>query len=75
MIKDDLELKTTRRKLAELEAAFEAARSRTDRSEYSRRLTMQSVKRMINQLTEEIIQYESRIKAAKAAAAEKEAVS
>jgi hypothetical protein len=75
MIQDDFELATTKRKLAELEAAFDAARLKTDRSEYSRRLSMQSVRRMINQLTEEIVQYESRTRAAKAASPTQEVVS
>ena len=58
---NETELRNTRTKLRELQERYEALR--TDRSEDPRvrRLTMASLKRLINQLTEEITRFESRL--------------
>lgn len=59
-LNSELEVANTRRKLARLEARYEAVRSDPDRDERLRQLTMTSLKRLINQFTEEIARYEAR---------------
>jgi hypothetical protein len=54
ILKNDIELANTRAKLARLEARFEALQNDTSEDEYVRELTMQSMKRYINQFKEEI---------------------
>ncbi|TWU25808.1 hypothetical protein [Bythopirellula polymerisocia] len=59
-IESECELNVTREKLAKLRARFEEVRrNATDKP--IDKLTLQSLKRMINQLAEEIVVYESRI--------------
>ena len=57
-LRSEIELVNTRRKLQELEDRYEELRG--DRSENARvrELTMISLKRLINQLREEIVLYE-----------------
>ena len=59
MLENAIELLNTRTKLRELQDRYEWLR--VDRSEDPRvrRLTMMSLKRLINQLTEEITRFES----------------
>lgn len=52
---DELELANTRRKLANLERMYEAHERETGGDEELREMSMESLKRMINQLKEEII--------------------
>ena len=59
-LKSDLELRTTREKLELLEGMYEKAKARPVENATTRRLTLDSLKRLINQLTEEIVRYESR---------------
>ena len=58
-LKDDIELANTRKKLRELEAMYQEDLNDVDEDEEVRELTLQSVKRLINQLKEEIARYEA----------------
>ena len=60
MLRNDIELATTRAKLAWLEARHEALRDSATADEHVRELTMHSLKRTINQFKEEIVRYEVR---------------
>ena len=57
------ELEVTRNKLKMLEEQYEATRNKPDADEHVRELTLQSLRKLINQLKEEIVRYESRISA------------
>ena len=54
ILKNDIELANTRAKLARLEARYEALQNDTAEDEYVRELTMQSLKKYINQFKEEL---------------------
>ena len=54
------ELESTRKKLRLLEERYEANRRERRGDEHVRELTMRSLKRLINQLKEEITRFESR---------------
>jgi flagellar biosynthesis chaperone FliJ len=54
------EVENTRRKLRELETEYEAAMKRPIANEEVRQATLSSLKRLINQLKEEIARYEAR---------------
>ena len=54
------EVENTRRKLRELETEYDAAIKRPITNEQVREATLNSLKRLINQLKEEIARYESR---------------
>jgi hypothetical protein len=60
-LKDELELSVTREKLAELQEQYEATRKETGGNQYARELTLRSLKKLINQLTEEIARYKSHV--------------
>jgi hypothetical protein len=60
---NETELANTRTKLKELQARYEALRLDQSEDPRVRRLTMMSLKRLINQLTEEITRFESRAQA------------
>ena len=55
------ELLNTRTKLRELQARYNAMQTDVSEDPRVRRLTMMSLKRLINQLTEEISRFESRL--------------
>jgi predicted RNase H-like nuclease (RuvC/YqgF family) len=57
-LSSDRELTNTKRKLHFLEEAYEEARADTE-DEHLRELEMESLKRLINQLKEEIARYEA----------------
>jgi hypothetical protein len=57
------ELEATRAKLRLLEERYEANRREQDGDEHLRELSMRSLKRLINQLKEEIARFESRASA------------
>jgi hypothetical protein len=57
------ELEVTREKLKMLEEQYEATRNKPGADEHVRELTLQSLKRLMNQLKEEIVRYESRMSA------------
>jgi uncharacterized small protein (DUF1192 family) len=59
-LKSDRELANTRYKLARLEARYGAHEQEAGGDEGLRELTMASLKRLINQLKEEIARYEAR---------------
>jgi len=52
---NEVELANTRRKLSELERLYEAHEHETGGDEELREISMESLKRLINQLQEEII--------------------
>jgi hypothetical protein len=55
------ELSNTRIKLRELQERYESLRADQSEDPRVRRLTMISIKRLINQLTEEITRFEARL--------------
>jgi hypothetical protein len=57
------ELEATREKLRLLEDRYEANRRERGANEHTRELTMKSLRRLINQLKEEITRFESRASA------------
>ena len=57
------ELEVTRNKLKMLEEQYEATQNKPDVDEHVRELTLQSLKKLINQLKEEIVRSESRMNA------------
>jgi hypothetical protein len=57
-LKNETELKNTREKLRMLEEQYAAAQVRTPGNEHVRQLTLHSLKKLINQLTEEIVRFE-----------------
>lgn len=59
-LKSDREVEVTREKLRHLEEHYDAALQCDEPKTYARELSLRSLKRMINQMTEEIIRYESR---------------
>jgi len=61
MLDNEIELLNTRTKLRELQGRYEALRVDVSEDPRIRRLTMMSLKRLINQLTEEITRFESRL--------------
>lgn len=63
-IENDEELQNTREKLVRLEKHYAESRQRPLENPSTREISLRSLKRMINQLKEEIIRYEARAKAA-----------
>ena len=61
MLENENELLNTRAKLRELQSRYEARCLDSSEDPRIRRLTLISLKRLINQLTEEITRFESRI--------------
>ncbi len=59
ILKYDIELTNTRAKLARLEARYEELQNDASEDEHVRELTMQSLKKYINQFKEEIVRYQS----------------
>ncbi len=59
ILNSEREVANTRVKLARLETRYETLRHRTGGDEHVRDLTMQSLKRVINQFKEEIARYEA----------------
>jgi hypothetical protein len=59
-LRNEVELANTRRKLRELEERYDAHLRETGGDAHVRELTMESLKRYINQLKEEIVRYEAR---------------
>lgn len=60
-LENETELLNTRTKLRELKERYEALRRDLSEDARIRKLTMISLKRLINQLTEEITRFESRL--------------
>ncbi len=59
-LRNEQELANTREKLERLEALYEADEKETGDDEELREAEMESLKRLINQLKEEIARYEAR---------------
>jgi len=59
-LNSDREVANTREKLSRLEARYNALEHETSGDKRARQLTMISLKRLINQLKEEIARYETR---------------
>jgi hypothetical protein len=60
-LKDEIDLANTKALLREVQERYAAARDDTTENERLRRLSMASLKRLINQLNEQITRYESRL--------------
>ena len=58
-LRSEIELANTRGKLRMLEEGYEARSSETGGDEELREITLESLKRLINQLKEEIARYEA----------------
>jgi len=63
ILRNDQELSNTQRKLRLLEESYEEARADTEGDGHLRELEMESLKRLINQLKEEIARFEARLPA------------
>ncbi len=59
-LKDELEVQVTRSKLKVLEERYEASRLESHENAHLQKVSLRSLKRMINQLKEEIARFESR---------------
>ncbi len=59
-LQNDTELANTRQKLSELEDRYQALQNGVEPDERLRELSMKSLKRLVNQLKEEIARYEAR---------------
>jgi hypothetical protein len=59
-LKNDQELTVTREKLHSLEARYSAVQQDAKGDRHVQELTLRSLKRMINQMKEEIARYEAR---------------
>lgn len=59
-LQSNRELEVTRRKLRDLEQLYEQTRNSPAENGYARELTLRSLRRTINQLTEEIARFETR---------------
>ena len=59
-LKDEREFEVTREKLRSLEARYQAVRQDPGDDAHIQELTLRSLKRMMNQMKEEIARYESR---------------
>jgi hypothetical protein len=60
MLKNEIEVANTRAKLARLQARYEARRHEPTSDPILREATLRSLKKYINQFTEEIARYEAR---------------
>jgi hypothetical protein len=60
MLENDRQLANTQEKLRELQERYEQLKFKDMESERLRRMTLRSLKKMINQLTEEIVRYNCR---------------
>lgn len=58
-LRNQTELENTRKKLRMLEEQYAAAQARPSEDDSIRCLTLRSLKRLMNQLTEEIVRFES----------------
>jgi hypothetical protein len=58
-LQSERELENTKRKLRVLEESYDEARADTTEDQHLREIEMESLKRLINQLKEEIARYEA----------------
>jgi hypothetical protein len=61
-LKNQTQLDTTREKLRMLQQQYANAQERPSDNPHTRQLTLRSLKKLINQLAEEIVRFESRAK-------------
>ena len=59
-LKNERQVAVTREKIRLLEARYESLRQQPAENAHVRELTLRSLKRMINQMKEEIVRFESR---------------
>jgi hypothetical protein len=59
-LKDEREVEVTRDKLRSLEARYQAVKGEPGENSHIQELTLRSLKRMINQMKEEIARFEAR---------------
>lgn len=59
-LKDEREVEVTREKLRSLAARYQAVKQDSGGDAHIQELTLRSLKRMINQMTEEIARFEAR---------------
>ena len=64
-LQDELQLSVTKEKLSGLKERYESIRQETGGDEFVREVTLRSLKKLINQLTEEIARYEAHAGAVK----------
>ena len=57
-LKNDIELAVTQKKLAGLQERYDSIRQETEGDSFVREVTLRSLKKMMNQLIEEITLYE-----------------
>ncbi len=62
-LKDEREVEVTREKLGSLEARYQAVSQNPGDDAHIQELTLQSLRRMINQMKEEIARFEARARA------------
>ena len=60
-LRNDVDLANTREKLREFQERYRARQQETPEDKHIHRLTLMSLKRVINQLIEDIARYESRV--------------
>jgi len=60
-LKDELQLSVTKEKLSGLKECYESIRQETGGDAFVRDITLRSLKKLINQLTEEIARYEAHV--------------
>jgi hypothetical protein len=56
---DDLQISVTKEKLADLKKCYETVSQGTEGDEFVRKLTLRSLKKAINQFTEDLIRLEA----------------
>ena len=59
-LKNERQVAVTREKIRRLEAHYESLRQKPAENAHARVLTLRSLKRMMNQMQEEIVRFESR---------------
>jgi hypothetical protein len=59
-LRNQAQLENTKRKLSELENLYNKRKNQPADNDYARKLTLSSLKRLINQLKEEIARYEAK---------------
>jgi hypothetical protein len=64
ILQSQIEVDNTRKKLAALEQFYAEREADKTGAPYPRQLSLRSLRRTINQLTEEIVRYESKVKSA-----------
>ena len=69
MLENDSQLENTKEKLREIQDRYDRLKANETENERLRQMTLRSLKKLINQLTEEIVRYNCRQSASRAAKA------